>query len=333
MTGFLSGLLGLLGCGKSPASGYEVAEVYQGLRDGALGTDPVKLGLKPAGANRVWGVLMETGSEDAVTTLAAIADGAVSLYFSTGGGIIGIGEHAEPRKAGLALVAAAPEFLKLALPAKTFPLPERGRTRFYFMTYDGILTADALEKDLAGGRSPLSPLFFKAHEVITQARIASEKREETVHRMLHAATTGDAADLKALIDSGMSADTADRTGLTPLMASAYAGKMRTLALLLAVGAQVDKTDESGYTALTFASNAGRRDCAAALIAGGADVEHRENDSSTPIMFAAQHAHDDVVRLLLERGADPAFKGKHGLSAIGFARQNGHAETERLLTKR
>lgn len=333
MAGFFSGFLGLIGCGKSAKTEYKVADIYQELREGALRTDPVKLGLKAGGSNRVWGVLMEMGSAAGVITLATISDGAVSLYFSNGGGIIGIGEHEEPRKAGLALVSAAPEFLKHTNPATTFPLPEPGHTRFYFMTYDGILAADTLEDELGKDRSPLSPLFFKAQEVITQARIASEKREESVGRMLHAATTGDAAGLKALLDSGMSTDVSDRTGLTPLMASAYAGKTETLTLLLASGAKVDKTDASGYTALTFASNAGQKDCAELLIVKGADVEHRENDSSTPIMFAAQHAHDDVVRLLLSRGADPAFEGKHGLSAIGFARQNGHAETERILMRR
>lgn len=333
MAGLFSGFLGLIGCGKPAKTEYKVADIYQELRDGALRTDPAKLGLKAAGSTRVWGVLMETGDPDGVITLATISDGAVSLYFSNGGGIIGIGEHEEPRKAGLALVSAAPEYLKYANPATAFPLPNPGHTRFYFMTYDGILAADALEEELGKEQSPLSPLFFKAQEVITQARIASEKREESVGKMLHAATTGDAAELKALLDSGMSADVSDRTGLTPLMASAYAGKTATLMVLLASGAQIDKTDASGYTALTFAANAGQKDCAELLIAKGAAVEHPDNDSSTPIMFAAQHAHDDVVRLLLARGADPAFEGKHGLSAIGFANQNGHTETERILTRR
>jgi ankyrin repeat protein len=230
-------------------------------------------------------------------------------------------------------------------------------TRFYIIKKDRVLTGEFKEDDLGKGRLSLSPLFHKAHELITVIRLIEEKRRgepdgsdsaakpnltqsrlvdenllELANKMLHAATTGDADGLRALLKTGISANVSDQTGLTPLMASSYAGETEALRLLLDSGAQIDATDTSGYTALMFACNSGQKSCAELLIERGADINHRDKDESTPIMFAAQHARSDIVTILLACGADPKFQGKHGLSAIGFARQNGHSEIERILTR-
>lgn len=265
-----------------------------------------------------------------MVSLVTIADGTVSLYFSTGGGLIGIGQHQGPREACFDLLTLVPQFLQHAQPTTTFPLPNIGHTQFFFLTYDGAFMYDAPEKDLAFSRSPLSPLFHKAQAVITQARIAEGKTKESAQRLLYAARTGDTGGLRSLLDAGSSVDIADKTGLTPLMASSFTGKTEVVRLLLDAGATVDATDSCGYTALMFACNSGQQDCAQLLIEKGADINHRDNDASTPIMFAAQHGYNEVVRLLLDHGADPEFKGQHGLSAIGFAKQNRHAETESIL---
>lgn len=177
MTGFLSGLLAIIGCGKPAKIEYKVEDIYRGLRQQALGVDPIKLGLNSS--NQMWGVLMETGTPEAVVSLVTIADGTVSLYFSAGGGIIGHGQHDGPRKAGLDLLSAAPSFLQHAKVTTDFPLPEPGHTRFYFMTREGILTVDSIENDLGNNRSPLSPLFYKAQEVITQSRLAEDERKRS----------------------------------------------------------------------------------------------------------------------------------------------------------
>jgi hypothetical protein len=331
MAVIFSALLALMGCGKSMKTKYTVADAYQGLRLQALNLKPAEIGLTPS-SNRMCGILMETGYPEAVATLVAIADGTVSLYFSNGGGIIGVGQHDGPRKAGIELLSTAEQFLQQAKPTKVFPLPEVGRTRFYFITFEGVFTIEAGEEDLGGNREPLSPLFHKAHEVITQARLAEESVKESTGKMLHAATTGNPNELKTLLESGISVDVADHTGLTPLMAASYAGKPETVRFLLDSGARIDATDESGYTALMFACNSGEKPCVELLVGKGANINHQDKDSSTPLMFAAQHAHNDILRILLVHGADPEFKGKHGISAIGFAQQNGHSETEKILLK-
>lgn len=330
MAGLIGGLLAVFGCGKAKKADYKVADVYTGLRQHLLALDPKTIELNPSASNRVWAVVMETGYPEAVVSLAVVGDGTVSMYFSNGGGIIGVGQHEEARKAGLELISAAQTVLGSARKTTKFPLPDNGHTRFIFMTFDGAYTADAPEKNLVNNKHQLSPLFYKAQDVITQARLVDENLQKTTAEMLHAATTGDTKALRSLLDSGIAPDIADRTGLTPLMAASFSGMSEALALLLDSGAKINATDSFGYTALMFACNAGETDCARVLIERNADIDRGDKDSSTPIMFAAQHGYNEIIRLLLSKGADPQVKGKHGLSAIDFAKQNGHIESGRML---
>ena len=117
---------------------------------------------------------METGYPEAVVTLVAMADGAASLYFSNGGGIIGAGEHEGPKVAARTLIAFAAHNLKGFLPTTSTPLPAPGRTRFYVLSAGGILTAEASEVDLGENRHALSPLFYSGQELITEMRRVDE---------------------------------------------------------------------------------------------------------------------------------------------------------------
>jgi hypothetical protein len=175
MISILGSILGLFGCNKSDTSQYKTADIYRELRQQVFAMNPEKIGVTPSASNSVWGIVMETGYPEAVVTLVSLADGTVSLYFSNGGGIIGVGQHEGPRKASKEFLTYSQQFLGQATSTKTFPLPSEGKTRFYFLTSGGIFTTESKEDDLGNNRLPLSPLFFKAQEVITQARIVDGK--------------------------------------------------------------------------------------------------------------------------------------------------------------
>ena len=59
-------------------------------------------------------------------------------------------------------------------PAVDTPLPRPGHIRFYVLTSEGVVTADALEQDLGENRHVLSPLFYAAQELITEIRTSDE---------------------------------------------------------------------------------------------------------------------------------------------------------------
>ena len=171
----MASIFGLFGHRKDHTSGYNIADNYRDLRSQMLTIDPAKMRLQRSGTNQAWGVLMEIGYPGVIVTLVTLADGTVSLYFSTGGGIIGVGQHEGPRKASESFLAYAQGFLGHAKPTRDFPLPKQGNIRFYFLTFDCILTVEAKEDDLKGNRLELSPLYHKAHEVITRARLVDEQ--------------------------------------------------------------------------------------------------------------------------------------------------------------
>jgi hypothetical protein len=168
------GLLSLSGCSKKETP-YEVAEIYSDLRNQVLTLDPNAIKIRHAEAfPNVWGVVMETGYAQAVSTLIALGDGTVSLYFSNGGGIIGVGQHEQPRLAAIELFQLAQGFVEEMNTTTEFSLPRQSHTRFYLLTFAGVLSVEEKEDTLGSGRHALSPLFFQAHELITQARIADE---------------------------------------------------------------------------------------------------------------------------------------------------------------
>ena len=48
------------------------------------------------------------------------------------------------------------------------------------LTFDGVYSFESSENDLAAMASDFSPLFNKAQDVITQARIIDEKKRKDV---------------------------------------------------------------------------------------------------------------------------------------------------------
>jgi len=156
---------------------HDPAQSYLQLRSRILSLTPAELGLSPSSKNlHAWGVLMETGYPVGFATLVSLADGTTSLYYSTGGGMLGSGEYSPVAEASRALVAQAENHLQHMSPTTEFPLPGVGQVRFTLLTYSGAFFAEAPEETIASGNHLLSTLFARAHEAITQLRLLAEKK-------------------------------------------------------------------------------------------------------------------------------------------------------------
>src|SRR5438045_1141790 len=79
---------------------------FDGLRLMALGVGAGQLGLHP-GADEVFGVVCDMDIGGDVATVVCMADHTVSMYTSTGGGVIGAGSHENVWQAAETLLAAA----------------------------------------------------------------------------------------------------------------------------------------------------------------------------------------------------------------------------------
>jgi hypothetical protein len=165
--------------GKKHDDEKNPAAISRELRDKALSVSAAELSLAPTEARlNVWGVLMELGYPQTVATLAVFADGTSSLYISTGGGVIGAGEHKPVRAEAEKFLFTAQSFVEHFEPADGTPYPKAGRVRFYVRTFEATLTAEADEQELGRKIHKLGPLFHAGHAVITQMRLLSERRDE-----------------------------------------------------------------------------------------------------------------------------------------------------------
>ena len=155
--------------------------MYPALRHQALSTKRTKVGIPaPPPEAPAWGILMETGYPETTATLLALSDGTTSLYFSSGGGVIGGHAHQSVRQANVALLETANQYYQHLKPSESFPVPATGHTLFYVLTDSGVLSGGGREDDLGHGRHPLSPLFHAGHQVIAQLRLMSESEDQDV---------------------------------------------------------------------------------------------------------------------------------------------------------
>jgi len=157
-------------------SGDSPAEASAALRAHLLNGSASEFSVEPD--STVWGVLMETGYPEAAATLVSLADGTASIYFSSGGGVIGGGQHEAIATAARRVVRLSKDYLSKMTSTSQFPLPRPGQVKFYILTTKGVLTVEELEETLGAGNHQLSPLFYAAQEVITGLREISEVREE-----------------------------------------------------------------------------------------------------------------------------------------------------------
>jgi hypothetical protein len=125
----------------------------------------------------VWGVIMERGFAKGVATVVALADGTASMYISTGGAATGGGAYPPAHAAALKLCEQAADLLDETTPTREFPLPSKGRVRFYVLTTDGVRVAEdnLFGHPRDGGQDRLAPLVAAGDAVLDGLKEATSK--------------------------------------------------------------------------------------------------------------------------------------------------------------
>ncbi|HSB89542.1 MAG TPA: hypothetical protein VLD63_05905 [Anaerolineales bacterium] len=119
---------------------------------------------------------MDMGLGKAVATLTSFLSGDASLYYSTGGGVLGGVGHAALRDAAKAFVRVASDSLDQTSQTSDHPLPATGQVYFYLVTPEGWRRAEAKYTELMAGQGALAALFGAGQDVITQFRKIEESR-------------------------------------------------------------------------------------------------------------------------------------------------------------
>jgi hypothetical protein len=142
---------------------YDLDTTYSTLREKAFDWKDNRVPL-----GRPVGFILETGYPQAAFTLVAMSDGAISLYFSNGGGTVGAGAHQGPAEAAKALLRLAATYVEQLPDAREAPIPQLGEVRMYVLLNEGKRGVQAPEIDFGEGRSQFSPLFHAAHDLIAE---------------------------------------------------------------------------------------------------------------------------------------------------------------------
>ncbi|WP_324779729.1 ankyrin repeat domain-containing protein [Thiobacillus sedimenti] len=152
-----------------------------------------------------------------------------------------------------------------------------------------------------------------------------------------AAQAGDAARVKALLESGAAHDATDEAGETALMHAAHGGHVAAVEVLIAAGADVNAKSPQGWTALAKAAyngdtERGYVEVVEILHKAGANLDERIFFGITPLMLAAGGGDGAVVEWLINNGADVLATNDGGRTARLMANDKFYVDVINLLTE-
>jgi ankyrin repeat protein len=151
-----------------------------------------------------------------------------------------------------------------------------------------------------------------------------------------AARSGDAVQIKRLLEAGADHAAADEAGETALMLAAHGGHFAAVQVLIAAGADVNAKAQQGWTALAKAAYNGETgrgyvEVVEVLHQAGASLDERIFFGITPLMLAAGGGDAAVVEWLINAGADVLATNEGGRTARLMANDKFYVDVINLLT--
>jgi hypothetical protein len=149
---------------------------YEDLRNMAFKATPEQLNISlPTDKTIVYGVVMDWEMGEATATTVAYQTGDASLYLSSGGGVIGGGQHQNVNSASKQFVSLAQNFLEKTAKAEKTSLPTTNEIKFYFLTNKGVYVGQEQMKNFENNSSLWLKLFEEGNNVLSELRKTSEK--------------------------------------------------------------------------------------------------------------------------------------------------------------
>ncbi|HMG88798.1 MAG TPA: hypothetical protein VK589_02025 [Chryseolinea sp.] len=150
---------------------------YEELRNMAFSLTPDQLKLElPVDQTTVFGVIMDWEMEGATATTVAYLTGDASLYLSTGGAVIGGGQHENVKIASKQCVSIAQTYLAKSTKTDKQSLPTKNQVNFYFLTNKGLFVAQEKIENFENNSSSWLGLFEEGNKVLSELRLTSENR-------------------------------------------------------------------------------------------------------------------------------------------------------------
>jgi hypothetical protein len=129
-----------------------------------------------ADSNKVYGIIMDWDLGEGIATLISFEDGEASLYLSSGGGLIGGGQHENVKEAVLKFISLAQNYLNKTNRTDSIPLPNKGAINFYLLTSKGKFIAQENMSNIENETSNWLSFFEEGNKVITELRMVSDTK-------------------------------------------------------------------------------------------------------------------------------------------------------------
>jgi hypothetical protein len=161
----------------SPKVYHTKTNTFNDLRAMAFSATPEQLQLSlPSDKTVVYGVIMDWGIDTATATIVSYQTGDASMYLSSGGGVIGGGQHQNVNSAAKHFVSLAQSYLDKAEKSETNSLPPQDEVKFYLLTNKGTYVGQESMRNFEDNSSAWLPLFEEANKVLTELRMTTEKQ-------------------------------------------------------------------------------------------------------------------------------------------------------------
>jgi len=173
---FLTSCRGQSASDNSKAKTNEAQEnAFASLRNLAFTATPEQLGLSlPMDNTIVYGIVMDWGMNSGIATTVSYQTGDASLYFSSGGGVIGGGHHENVSIAAKKFVKLAQTYLRKTIKTDTIVLPKKDEVKFSLLTNNGVFVGEEQMKNFKDKSSEWLDLFEEGNRVIAELRLITE---------------------------------------------------------------------------------------------------------------------------------------------------------------
>ena len=144
---------------------------YEGLRQLVLNCKPSDLGFTLDNDEQVYAAVVDMPMENGTATLACVFDGTVSLYYSTGGGVLGMGQKYEKvRQAGMSFLFSAGQIISCLQKVSVFDLPKKEKAFVYLLARGGIYKAEYDMSNTQDAEEYIQHLDFLIQNTISEMR-------------------------------------------------------------------------------------------------------------------------------------------------------------------
>ncbi|XP_057313765.1 uncharacterized protein LOC130655081 [Hydractinia symbiolongicarpus] len=135
-----------------------------------------------------------------------------------------------------------------------------------------------------------------------------------------------------LLQHGVSINTTDNRGCTPLIIATQYGQTMLVGYLIGKGARKDFTDIDGDTALHWAAFKGHAEIAQLLVYSGFNAKQKDDVGQAPLHLACLSGSLETVRFITMQEPDLFLKDNNGKSALDLAKGRNYKDIISYLEK-